>query len=85
MGKRFLIGAIAAITLSGTLCANEYDLKDNMYKLNNYMMIMQAGFIEGDKQKALSYYRKALELSPDSAQTRQKVATLENTLAPPSR
>lgn len=53
MGKRFLIGAIAAITLSGTLCANEYDLKDNMYKLNNYMMIMQAGFIEGDKQKAL--------------------------------
>jgi hypothetical protein len=24
-----------------------------MYKLNNYMMMMQAGFIEGDKQKAL--------------------------------
>ena len=53
MDKKFLIGAIAALAFSSSLCANEYDLKDNMYKLNNYMMIMQAGFIEGDKQKAL--------------------------------
>lgn len=54
MGKRFLIGAIAALTFSTVAtAANQYDLKDNMYKLNNYMMIMQAGFIEGDKEKAL--------------------------------
>ena len=51
----------------------------------DFLTVAHAWEMLGDKQKALSYYRKALELSPDSAQTRQKVATLENTLAPPSR
>lgn len=54
MGKRFLIGAIVALTLStGATAASQYDLKDNMHKLNNYMKAMQVAFIEGDKQKAL--------------------------------
>jgi hypothetical protein len=53
MTKRFLIGAIAALTISSTLGAAEFNLKENMYKLNNYMMQMQAGFIEGDKTKSL--------------------------------
>jgi tetratricopeptide (TPR) repeat protein len=35
----------------------------------------------GDKQKALFYYRKALDLNhPESAQIRQKIATLEKSL-----
>lgn len=53
MGKRFLIGAIAALTISSALGATEFNLKENMFKLNNYMMLMQAGFIEGDKAKSL--------------------------------
>ena len=53
MGKRFLIGAIAALTISSTLGATDFNLKENMYKLNNHMMQMQAGFIEGDKAKSL--------------------------------
>lgn len=53
MGKRFLIGAIAAFTISSTLSAAEFNLKENMFKLNNYMMLMQAGFIEGNKDKSL--------------------------------
>jgi hypothetical protein len=53
MTKRFLIGAIAALTINSTLGAAEFNLKENMYKLNNYMMQMQAGFIEGDKAKSL--------------------------------
>ncbi|MDD2830135.1 MAG: hypothetical protein PHW18_11230 [Sulfuricurvum sp.] len=53
MGKRFLISAMAALTISSTLNAAEFNLKENMYKLNNYMMQMQAGFIEGDKAKSL--------------------------------
>jgi hypothetical protein len=53
MEKRFLIGALAAFTISSTLSAAEFNLKENMYKLNNYMMLMQAGFIEGNKEKSL--------------------------------
>lgn len=53
MSKRFLIGAIAALTISSTLGATEFNLKENMFKLNNYMMLMQAGFIEGNKEKSL--------------------------------
>jgi hypothetical protein len=53
MRKRFLIGAIAALTISSTLGAAEFNLKENMYKLNNYMIQMQAGFIEGNKEKSL--------------------------------
>lgn len=53
MEKRFLIGALAALTISSTLSAAEFNLKENMYKLNNYMMLMQAGFIEGNKEKSL--------------------------------
>lgn len=54
MGKRFLMSAIAVLTLStAATAAVQYDLKDNMHKLNTYMKTMQAGFIEGDKQKAL--------------------------------
>src|SRR3989338_2582207 len=41
----------------------------------DFLTVAHAWEMLGDKQKALSYYRKALELSPDSAQTRQKVAT----------
>jgi len=33
----------------------------------------------GDKEKALFYYRKALELNPESDQLKQKVVTLEKT------
>lgn len=53
MGKKVLIGVVAALTLTMNASAAEYDLKDNMFKLNNYMMQMQAAFIEGDKEKAL--------------------------------
>lgn len=53
MGKKILIGAVMALALAGNVSAAEYDLKDNMFKLNNYMMQMQAAFIEGDKEKAL--------------------------------
>jgi hypothetical protein len=53
MRKRFFIGAIAALTISSTLGAAEFNLKENMYKLNNNMIQMQAGFIEGNKEKSL--------------------------------
>jgi hypothetical protein len=53
MGKRFLIGALTAITISSTLSAVEFNLKANMHELNRHMMEMQAAFIEGDKTKAL--------------------------------
>ena len=53
MGKKVLVGAIASLALVLNASAVEYDLKDNMFKLNNYMMQMQAAFIEGDKEKAL--------------------------------
>ncbi|MDO9056086.1 MAG: hypothetical protein Q8M43_00190 [Sulfuricurvum sp.] len=54
MGKKFLIGVIATLSLSTiAAAATPYDLKDNMHKLNNYMKAMQVAFIEGDKQKAL--------------------------------
>lgn len=53
MGKRFLIGAITALAISSTLSAAEFNLKENMHKLNNHMLQMQAAFIEGDKAKAL--------------------------------
>jgi hypothetical protein len=54
MGKRFLISAIAVLALStAATAAGQYDLNDNMVKLNTYMKAMQAGFIEGDKKKAL--------------------------------
>lgn len=53
MGKKVLVGAIASLALVLNASAIEYDLKDNMFKLNNYMMQMQAAFIEGDKEKAL--------------------------------
>lgn len=65
MGKRFLIGAVAALTISSTLGAAEFNLKENMYKLNNYMMLMQAGFIEGNKEKSL---KAAEALGEESAQ-----------------
>jgi hypothetical protein len=65
MSKRFLIGAIAALTISSTLGAAEFNLKENMYKLNNYMMLMQAGFIEGNKEKSL---KAAEALGEESAQ-----------------
>ncbi len=64
MGKRFLIGAISALTISSTLSATEFNLKENMYKLNNYMMLMQAGFIEGNKEKSL---KAAESLGEESA------------------
>lgn len=53
MGKRFLIGAITALTISSTLGATDFNLKENMHELNNHMMQMQAGFIEGNKAKSL--------------------------------
>lgn len=54
MGKRFLISVIAVLAFStASTAAGQYDLKDNMLKLNTYMKAMQAGFIEGDKKKAL--------------------------------
>jgi len=36
----------------------------------------------GDKEKALFYYRKALDLNPDSVQTKEKIAGLENLQGP---
>ncbi|TAJ80270.1 tetratricopeptide repeat protein, partial [bacterium] len=36
----------------------------------------------GDKEKALFYYRKALELNPESDRIKQKVTGLENQLRP---
>jgi len=34
----------------------------------------------GGKQKALFYYRKALDTYPDSVEIKQKIATLEETM-----
>ncbi len=53
MGKKFLIGLVAAVAFSGAVSAGEYDLKNNMHKLNEYMMKMQVAFIIGDKDEAL--------------------------------
>jgi hypothetical protein len=36
----------------------------------------------GDKEKAFFYYRKAIELNPESDRIKQKVASLENQLRP---
>ena len=39
----------------------------------------------GDKEKALFYYRKALDINPDSSRLKEKVATLETQLRPTLR
>jgi tetratricopeptide (TPR) repeat protein len=36
----------------------------------------------GDKQKALFYYRRALDIYPDSIEIKQKIASLENQMRP---
>lgn len=77
MGKKFLIGAIAALTFSATLSAAEYNLKDNMHKLNTYMKAMQVAFIEGDKQKAL---QAAVALGQESEKLLGDEAIMRNML-----
>jgi len=39
----------------------------------------------GDKRKALSYYRRALELFPNSTGIKQNIATLENAVSADER
>lgn len=53
MSKKVLIGVVTALTLTMNTFAIEYSLKDNMIKLNSYMIQMQAAFIEGNKDKAV--------------------------------
>lgn len=53
MCKKVLIGVVTALTLTMNASAVEYSLKDNMLKLNSYMIQMQAAFIESNKDKAV--------------------------------
>jgi hypothetical protein len=63
MGKKVLIGVVAAFALVMNASAAEYDLKNNMDKLNTQMQLMQTAFIIGNKEMAL---KAANELDEES-------------------
>jgi tetratricopeptide (TPR) repeat protein len=52
----------------------------NAVKLYELLFIADAWEMLGDKKNALFYYRKALDLNPQSVQTQQKLAILEKSL-----
>jgi DNA invertase Pin-like site-specific DNA recombinase len=64
MTKKILAGFVAAAALSLSAGAAEFDLKENMHKLNAHMATMQAAFITGDKAEAIKA-AKALKAESD--------------------
>ncbi len=53
MRKHIMAGLLVSMALACGASASEFDLKENMHKLNAHMSAMQVAFINGDRDGAI--------------------------------